>query len=90
MSVAVSIPPSLQTLVDGVVEADVVGSTVGDCLHELVRLLPPLKKKIFTRSGRLPQGMTIFINGKAAVSPPLSQPVRGGDKVQIAYVVLGG
>jgi molybdopterin converting factor small subunit len=90
MSVSVSIPPSLQTLIDGVVEVDVVGDTVGACLHELARLHPMLKNKIFTRNGRLQNGINIFINGQAVSSRPLSRPVRNGDKVQIAYIVLGG
>ncbi len=90
MSVAINIPPSLQALVGGVVKTDVAGGTVGECLREFVRRYPRLKEKIFTRNGRLPKGMNIFINGAIAVPRPLSQPVHDGDKVHIAYIVLGG
>ena len=90
MSVEINIPPSLQALVDGIKQIEVDGGTVGECLKEMVRLYPQLKEKIFTRGGRLPKGMNIFING-ASVSPrPLAIPVRNGDKVHIAYIVLGG
>jgi molybdopterin converting factor small subunit len=90
MSVSIGIPPSLQTLIGGIVEVDVVGSTVGACLHELSRLHPQLKEKIFTRHGRLRNGINVFINGQNAAPRPLLKPVRDGDKVHIAYTVLGG
>jgi molybdopterin converting factor small subunit len=90
MSVAINIPPSLQALVDGVGRVEVDGGTVGACLRALVQLYPRLKEKIFTRNGRLPKGMNIFINGKSTGPRQLAEPVRDGDKVHIAYIVLGG
>jgi molybdopterin converting factor small subunit len=90
MSVEINIPPSLQALVDGVKQVDVAGGTVGECLEDLVRRYPRLKGKIFTRGGRLPKGMNIFINGASAGPRPLAMPARDGDKVHIAYIVLGG
>jgi molybdopterin converting factor small subunit len=90
MSVEINIPPSLQALVDGVVKINVTGGSVGECLHELVRRYPRLKEKIFTRNGRLPKGMNIFINGANAGPRPMDRAVRDNDKVHIAYIVLGG
>jgi molybdopterin converting factor small subunit len=90
MSVEINIPPSLQALVDGVKQIEVGGGTVGDCLKDLVRRYPQLREKIFTHGGKLPKGMNIFINGASAGSRTLAVPVRNGDKVHIAYIVLGG
>ena len=90
MSVEINIPPSLQSLVDGVRQVEVSGSTVGECLKDLVRRYPRLKEKIFTRSGRLPKSMNIFINGASVGPRSLAIPVRNGDKIHIAYIVLGG
>jgi molybdopterin synthase sulfur carrier subunit len=90
MSIEINIPPSLQVLVDGVGRIEVEGSTVGACLRALVRLYPRLKEEIFMPNGRLPKGLNIYINRKSANPRPLVQPVRDGDKVHIAYVVLGG
>lgn len=89
MSVAINIPPSLQALVDGVKQVDVVGATVEECLKDLVRRYPRLKTKIFMR-GKLPKGMNIFINGAVAGPQPLGCPVRDGDTIHLAYIVLGG
>jgi molybdopterin converting factor small subunit len=90
MSIEVNIPPSLQALVDGVGSVEVEGGTVGACLRALVRLYPRLQDKIFARNGRLPKGLNIYINRKSAGPHPLTKPVRDGDKVHIAYIVLGG
>jgi molybdopterin converting factor small subunit len=90
MSVEINIPPSLQALIDGVGQVDVPDGTVRECLRELVRHYPRLREKIFTRSGRLPKGMNIFINSSTAGPRPLDCVVREGDKVHIAYIVLGG
>ena len=90
MTVEINIPPALQVLTDGTGKIDVGGSTVRECLAELVQRYPRLKEKIFTGNGRLPKGMNIFINGANAYPKPLARPVRDGDKVHIAYIVLGG
>jgi molybdopterin converting factor small subunit len=90
MSVEINIPPSLQALVDGANRVDVAGGNVGECLKDLARLYPRLKKKIFQRNGSLPKGMNVFINGASAGPRPLHRAVREGDKIHIAYIVLGG
>jgi molybdopterin converting factor small subunit len=90
MSIEINIPPVLQALVGGVRQIDVSGSTVGECLAELVKHYPDLKPRIFTRRGRLIKGVSIFVNGKNAYPEPKVRPVREGDKIHIANIVLGG
>lgn len=90
MTVEINIPPAFQALVDGIGKIDVSGGTVGQCLEELAEQYPELKEKLFTGNGKLPEGMNIFINGASASPKPLTRPVRDGDKVHIAYIVLGG
>jgi molybdopterin converting factor small subunit len=89
MTVEINIPPAFQALADGVTKVNVGCGTVGECLVELVRRYPALKEKIFTGRGKLPKGMNIFING-ANAPEPLARLVRDGDKVHVAYIVLGG
>jgi len=90
MSVEINIPPSLQALIDGVRQVNIAGGTIGECLKDLTLRYPQLKTKIFMRNGKLPRGMNIFINGASAGPRPLDRSVRDGDKVHIAYIVLGG
>jgi len=90
MSVEINIPPVLQALIDGVRQIDVSGSTVGECLKQLVEKYPRLKLRLFNRQGKLPKGVSIFINGESAYPEELARPVHDGDKVYITNIVLGG
>ena len=90
MSVEINIPPVLQALVEGVRRIDVSGSTVGECLKQLVEQYPRLKPRLFNRQGKLPKGVSIFINGESAYPGELARLVHDGDKVYIANIVLGG
>lgn len=90
MTVEINIPPVLQALVDGINRINVSGSTVGECLTEMVKKYPLLKPKIFNKRGKLPNGISIFINRENAYPEPLSRPVVDGDKIYISHIVLGG
>jgi len=90
MMIAIYIPPVLQALVDGVNHVDVDGSTIGDCVKEMIQIHPTLKQKLFDKRGNLPKGISIFLNGTSAYPEPLSKPVRDGDKIHIFHIVLGG
>ena len=90
MTVDIIIPPVLQALVGGINRINVSGSTVGECLMEMVEKYPQLKPKIFTNRGKLPNGISIFINQQNAYPEPLKRPVIDGDKIYISHIVLGG
>jgi len=90
MSIAVNIPPLLQTLADGVKQIDVSGSTVGECLEEVVKLYPVLKKRLFTTGGKIAKGLNIYINGEGVYPDVLARPVKDGDKIHLAYLIFGG
>jgi len=90
MAIEINIPPVLQALVAGVSQIDVSGGTVGECFKEMVEKYPQLKAKLFNKRGKLPNGISIFINGENAYPEPLSRPVRDGDKIYISHIVLGG
>ena len=90
MTVAVHIPPSLQSLAGDASEVAVAGDTVGACLGELVRLHPGLRSKLFTAKGRLLKGINIFVNRANIFPDALLTPVSDGDIVHVAYTVLGG
>jgi molybdopterin converting factor small subunit len=90
MSVVIIIPPFLQHLAGGVKQAEVEGKTVKACLEALALQYPELKSRLFGRNGKLPSGLNIFINGENAFPGELSRPVRDGDRIHIAYVMVGG
>ena len=90
MSIEINLPPSLQPLAGDAKQVQVSGRTVGDCLKELVRRYPPLRKKLFSARGKLLNSINIFINSGAAPSGVLSGPVKDGDIIHIFIPVLGG
>jgi len=90
MTVEINIPPVMQALVNGINRIDVHGGTIGECFNEMVKKYPQFKPKLFTRGGKLRNGIQIFINEKDAYPEPLSHLVHDGDKIYISHIVLGG
>jgi molybdopterin converting factor small subunit len=90
MSIEISIPPLFQSLTGGVKTAEVEGSTVAECLEALAARYPELRSLLFGPRGGLPSGLNLFVNGESALPGGLSRPVRDGDRLYIAYVMVGG
>ncbi len=90
MSIEITIPPFMQHLAGGVKQVDVDGKTIAECLEALVGQHPELKPRLFGPNGELPHGLNLFINGESAFPDELSRPVEDGDRIHIAYVMVGG
>lgn len=89
MSVNVNIPLFLQHLT-GVKTTSVNGSTVGECLSDLVRQFPQVKKSLFTTRGGLHVYIDIYVNGAGAYPDELARPVKDGDELDIVHIIAGG
>jgi molybdopterin converting factor small subunit len=90
MSIEVTIPPFMQYMAGGVKRAEVDGKTVAECLEALARQHPRLRPRLLGPDGELPRGLNLFINGESAFPGELSRPVNDGDRIHIAYVMVGG
>ena len=90
MGIEINIPPFMQHLAGGVKTAEVEGKTVAECLSALAEQYPKLKPRLFSPRGGLPHGLNLFINGESAFPGELSRPVKDGDRIHIAYVMVGG
>ncbi len=82
MAIEITIPPVFQALVNG--------TTVGECVQEMVKQYPALKPKIFEKRNHLTKGMSIFLNGVSAYPEPLAKTVHDGDKIYLTHIILGG
>jgi molybdopterin converting factor small subunit len=71
-------------------EIEVKGTTVRECLKDLVRQYPGVKPLVITRNGRLLRTMDIYINGQSAYPGEMAKPVKDGDFLQIVNIVFGG
>ena len=91
MSVTVKIfYPHLKQYTDNQEIVKVNGSTVGECLGDLVKQFPGIEKGIFDADGQLINYVYFFINGKSAYPTDLAKPVRDGDELTIALLLAGG
>ena len=90
MSVTIHLPPMFRHLTGAGLTVPVSGATIGESLHELVRRYPQLKDYLLAGDGGIKQGISVFLNGENAYPDEVSRPVRDGDELHIAQMVLGG
>lgn len=90
MSVKVKISSMFQTATGGAKMVEVSGSTVGECLKDLVRQYPDLERMLFDEKDRLPSEVVIFVNEESTPQDGLSRPVKNGDEIYPMILIGGG
>jgi len=69
---------------------EVNGSTVGECLSDLVGQYPGANSLIFNRQRQLSRSLHVYINVESAYKAELTAPVKEGDKLIIMVFISGG
>lgn len=93
MSVKVNLVyPHLQQLTNNQESIEVEGSTLGQCLSDLVRQFPGIEKAIFDKDGKLLSYVAIYINRESTYfeQEPLNKPIKDGDEILFALLITGG
>lgn len=72
----------------GMVEVN--GSTVGECLDDLVRQHPRIKERLFDKFGRISPQVFVSINMNSRGPEKAAAPVKEGDELYIVLIVAGG
>ncbi len=90
MSVKVNINPILHYFDEGQNVVEVNGSTIGECLKELVAKVPGLKKSLFDERGALHDYLEIYINRVRAHPDDYEGPIKDGDELYVMPVISGG
>jgi len=67
---------------------EVNGSTVGECLDDLARQFPDIKKWLFDKNGILL--VLILTDGETIYQKDLNRPVADGDELHLILIVGGG
>ncbi len=70
--------------------AEVSGTTVGECLADLVRRFPGIEPKLFNKKGKLLNYIDIYVNLESSYPEELAKPVIDGDKLSITLLIAGG
>ncbi len=90
MSITVRIPPFLYKYTNGKQVAEVEGSTVGQCLDQLIKQFPGIEDVIFDKDGKLKYWLNIYVNRESCYPEELAKPVKDGDELDIIPVISGG
>ena len=87
MSVKVNIHPFLGEYTNNQDAVEVNGSTVGECLEQLVAQFPGIREALFGKDGNLLNCIDIFVNADNAYPEELAKPVKDGDKLYIVMIM---
>jgi molybdopterin converting factor small subunit len=90
MSVNVEISSVFGRYTGGVLNMKVEGKTVRECLHDLVRQFPDLRRMLLNKDGNLMHAYDFFINGESVYPKDMNLPLKDGDKLNVVYVIHGG
>jgi len=90
MSVDVEISSIFGRYTDNVLNMKVEGKTVRECLHDLVRQFPRLKKMLLDKDGNLMHSYDFYINGESVYPRDMNKPLKTGDKLNVLFVIHGG
>lgn len=90
MSAEIEISPVFGRYTDNNLNIKVQGTTVGECIADLVRQYPDIGKVILDKDGKLGHTYDVFVNGESAYPMDSKKPVRDGDKLNIVMLIQGG
>ncbi len=82
--------PKLQQVIGQSGTLEVSGSSIGECLNNLVSKYPGAGKLLFDESGHLLKHVFVYINAESTHPPALTEKVKDGDTLLIAVLVTGG
>ena len=90
MSISVNIPPNFRHYTNGQEVVEVDGSTVGQCLKDLVGQFPGIETGMFDKNGDLFNYVDVYVNLESSYPEELAKPVKDGDELHIIAIISGG
>jgi molybdopterin converting factor small subunit len=90
MSIKIHLHKTQRTLTNGLEIIEAQGSTVGECLNQLVRQFPGLGEKLFVKKGKLHNHVEIYVNLETAYPDELAKVVKDGDDIHVTMMLAGG
>ena len=90
MGISINVHPNLRHLTNEQDLVQVNGSTVDQCLEQLVAQFPGIKEGLFAKDGKLLDYITVYVNGESAYPEELARSVHDGDELYIVMMIAGG
>jgi molybdopterin converting factor small subunit len=82
--------PRLKELTGDPAELELEGRTVGECLADLAGRFPGAAGLLFDEQGALLRHVFVYVNAEGAYKAALDAPVKDGDTLIIAALIVGG
>lgn len=90
MAVKVHLHLTLRRLTNGQEILEVDGTTVGECLKNVVKKYPAMESSIFGKNGKLSNIVEIYVNLQSAYPNELAKQVKDGDQIHLTMMLAGG
>jgi molybdopterin converting factor small subunit len=90
MSVKVHIHITHRQHTNGLEVVSIEGSTVGECLNQLIKQFPGMEKALFAKKDKLLNNVEIYLNHASAYPNELAKPVKDGDEIHLVVMLAGG
>lgn len=90
MSITVYLHKNHCKYADGDETVSVEGTTVQECLDDLVSTHPGMSEVVFTKTKKLHPLIEIYLNSTSAYPDALKKAVKDGDKIYLVYTLAGG
>ena len=90
MSIRINIHPSLYHLTNNQDIAEVNGTTIGQCLKQLIKQFPDMEEALFDSNGKLLNYVDVYVNMESAYPEELARSVVDGDEIHITVMLAGG
>jgi molybdopterin converting factor small subunit len=90
VSVTVSLHRTHRQFTAGREIVETEGQTVGDCLRHLAKEYPGIGDALFEKEGKLRNHIEVFLNLETTYPRELAMPVKDGDEIHIAVMLVGG
>jgi molybdopterin converting factor small subunit len=90
MGVSVHLHRVFQKYCGSLEKIEVKGSTVQECLQNIILLYPEFEKAIFVAEGKLHPLIEVYVNSSSAYPDALKKEVYDDDKIYIIHTLAGG
>lgn len=90
MSVKVNVRYFLPHLTNDQDVVEVKGGTVRECLEEMTRRFPAMRRWVFKPEGTLCNFVDLFVNLERCEPEELSRPLKDGDELFLVMMISGG
>jgi len=90
MPVNIHIHATHRQFTNGLEVVAVEGTTVGECLNQLIKQFPGMEKALFVKKDKLLNTVEVYLNHASAYPNELAKPVKDGDEIHLVIMLAGG